>query len=137
MRSLSRTLALTIVLSFAVISCGGADAVTAPAASVVGTWELRSIDGDPLPAVSQINSGGYWETLAEVATFYPGGQLDLDGQMRHSPTGQLGSYGSAWSWQQNDAEVIFSGDQGGGASISGDILTRHEYSGRVFVYFRL
>lgn len=146
MIGLSRKIALTLALSLAVASCGGADNPVAPAASVVGTWELRSVDGDPLPAVTDAVNG--WEVLSEIATFSADqvgspcssercGQVDLDGQQRHTASGFEGSYGSAWQWDQSGAQVILSGDEGGVSTIAGDILTRHAWNGHTYVYFRL
>lgn len=146
MKGSGRNVVLTLVLSLAVASCGGADNPFAPPASVVGTWELRSVDGNPLPAITDAVNG--WEVQSEIATFSANqfanpcssegcGQLDIEGQQRHTASGQESSYGSAWQWEQSGAQVLLSGDEGGVSTIAGDILTRHAWNGHTYVYFRL
>lgn len=147
MIGLYKKIALTVVLSLAVASCGGADNPVAPAASVVGTWELKSVDGNLLPAIVDAVNG--YEVVAEIATFsanppsYPCssdscGAVEINGQQRTSASGTAGSnYGSAWQWDQSGAQVILSGDEDGRSTIAGDILTRHAWNGHTYVYFRL
>ena len=137
MRNKTRTIAFAIALSLAGVSCKVTDTLTTPADSVVGTWQLLSINGDPLPATRSVFPEVTWEQLDEVMTFDANGTVEISGHQRASSNGFVSNYGGAGSWEQDGAQITIWQDEGNFSGISGDILTRITFDELTFRYVRV
>jgi len=118
-----------LLFALAIVNCGGSDSSVGPNASVGGTWNLRSINGTPLPAnfvdqgttltitsstltMSGSTSGAYNEVIAYRAV--SGGQT------------VTGTQTEVGTWSANGGSITFNDQtdrttyQG---SVSGNTLT--------------
>ncbi len=121
------------------VACGGSSDSTAPASSVVGTWDLQTVNGSALPFVFATTQNGSStttrEVVSETAVFASDGTVMVFTTVRTTPPGSSVVQQSTLTWTQHGTSVSFSTDFTDG-SVTGNTLTRQPNSGDVYVYQR-
>ena len=129
---------LFILATLALAACGS-DSTSPTSVNVVGTYQLKTVNGGGLPAVLQQTSAGKVEVLDDMVTlnadhtYSETGHLRgtlSDGTVTTSPSTDVGTYSST------NGAVQFTSTAGAGttnASVSGNTLTIIE-SGFTLVY---
>lgn len=133
-----RSLLLACCVALAV-ACGGSDSTSPGAVSVVGAYQLKTVNGASLPALISQTSSGKVEVLDDLFTlnadhtYSEVGHLrgtSSNGTVTTSPESDVGTYSSA------NGSVLFTSTAGSGttnASVNGNTLTIIE-SGFTLVY---
>lgn len=122
-----------------IAACGGGDSPTAPTqVSVVGVWNLQSINGVPLPFVLAQTGADKDELTSDVLTVAPGGTFTEIGTNRITRNGQVStaSESASGTYTLNGTAVVFRWNEGGGVgtgSVSSNSLTVAD-AGVAFVF---
>ena len=110
-----------------VAACGG-DSPTQPRASVVGTWNLQTVDGSALPYLVPQNDFEALELMSDVLTVDANGTFTQLSQFRVTEDGQASteSFPDGGSYALNGTAVTFTFDSDGSTgtgSLAGTTLT--------------
>lgn len=122
-----------------IAACGGGDSPTAPTqVSVVGVWNLQSINGVPLPFVLAQTGADKDELTSDVLTVAPGGTFTEIGTYRITRNAQVStaSESASGTYTLNGTAVVFRWNEGGGVgtgSVSSNSLTVAD-AGVAFVF---
>ncbi len=127
-RNLSRHL-LPVVLLVVATGCGGSSAPTTPTpASVAGTWNLQTINGQSLPFVIAQTGTNQEEIASDQLLVGSGGtftettvvKLTVNGQVSEETLGDAGSY----SLNGTAVTFVFASDGSSGTgTLTGNTLT--------------
>lgn len=121
-----RRLILSVMCALA--ACGG-DSPTAPTqASVVGTWQLQSVNGQGLPYIAEQVGADKVELTSDVVTAAAGGSFAEIVSYRITQGGQVSAYSESYAgtYTLNGTAVTFRwNDDGsiGTGTVSGSTLT--------------
>jgi hypothetical protein len=134
-----RSLFLTIA-ALSLLACGGDS--TGPTASAVGTWDLQTIDGSPLPfTIFELASPpDKLEVTSDTFVASSNGTYSETATLRETQgtTVTTQTQTDTGTWTQNNAAITLTSDSDGSSSsaaISGDVITA-SVSGDVFVFAR-
>jgi len=131
---------LLAVASLAIIGCGGDS--TGPVASVAGTWNLQTVNGNPLPYTAAFVAGPpvyRLELVSDVFVAAANGTYTEAFTTRETngTTVTNTTENDTGTWTQNNANVTVTASDGtvSTASISGNTITINQ-QGLVAVYKR-
>lgn len=112
----------------AMIACGGSDS-TGPAASVEGTWNLQTVNGQPLPYTAFFNASPVYriEILSDQVIAHSDGTYVENGVIRTTDgtTVTTTNQQDTGLWAQHGGQVDFTSDSDASvttATVSGDQL---------------
>jgi hypothetical protein len=129
---------LLVLAAFAAFGCGDS---TGPAASAVGTWQLQTVNGSPLPyTLAFIANPTYrLEIVNDVFIVNADGTFDETSTVRETQGSQVTTTDEfdSGTWVQNDAALTITASDGSvsSAAIAGDKITAN-LNGGVVVYRR-
>ena len=133
---------VNVLLALLTVSLGGCGGATAPAAAVVGRYELRTVNGAPLPFIVAQSDTTKGELTDDQLTLNADGTFhDLEA-LRTTRGGSVTLWKAAYLgiYESTDASVQFTvtSPVGGGfaGAVSGTTLTITYPSGNTFVYSR-
>lgn len=138
MRRPLATVALTVAV-VAAIACGGSGGPTTPTpASVAGTWNLQSVNGQGLPYILVQSGANKVEWTADQLLVGAGGTFTQTSTFRVTTNGQVATQtaGDAGTYTLTGTNVtfVFASDGSSGAgTLSGKTLTVSE-TGLSLVY---
>lgn len=117
-RSIARTRPMRHFVScmlLMVVAACGSDSPTQPRASVVGTWNLQTIDGSALPYLVAQTDSEALELMSDVLTFDANGTFTQLSQIRVTQDGQASteSFSDGGSYALNGTAVTFTFDGDG------------------------
>jgi hypothetical protein len=130
-----------LILALAAVSLFGCGDSSGPGvSSAVGTWNLVSIDGDPLPyTFLQIGTSYRGEILSDRIVASANGTFTETLTIRETENGTVTTTTETdtGTWTQNNAAVTITYSDGSGstAAISGNVITSN-VQGTVFIYHR-
>jgi hypothetical protein len=118
---------VSCMLLIVAAACGG-DSPTQPTASVVGTWNLQTVNGSALPYLVPETDTVKVELLSDVLTVAANGTFTEMTQLRATQNGQASteSIPDGGSYALNGTAVTFTFDSDestGTGSLSGNTLT--------------
>jgi hypothetical protein len=132
MRSARRTLGIPVVaalVALAPAACGG-DNSTGPSHSVVGTYTLQTINGQPLPFLIFQGATEKYEFISDVVAVNADYTYSETGSVRYTDltTGAVTAqpFSSAGTWRETNGAIEFTDASDGSVvngTVSGNTLT--------------
>src|SRR5687767_15078637 len=100
---------LSLVISFAVLSCGDS---TSPDDKLLGTWRLQTVSGQPLPFILEQDNTRKVELTGETVTLLPAGKQTMVTSFRVTEGGSvfLESIPAPGSYTVNGSTLLFTFD---------------------------